>query len=96
MQSVLPIKVGKNSFMTDYNLPPVWCARMYDEQSSTLSCRSLPWRGMEGIPIYLAYKGVQKFHYDWLRPISNVTSQNVCPKIGNALLTHISNLGKGQ
>jgi len=38
--SVLPIKVAKNSFVTDYNLAEVWFPRMHDQKSLTLRWRS--------------------------------------------------------
>ena len=39
LQSVLPIKAGKNTFMTEYNLSEVWFSRMQNQKSLTL-----PWR----------------------------------------------------
>ena len=35
---------------------------------------------MEGIAICFAYKGSQKFVYDWLHPIGGVISQDAWPK----------------
>jgi len=39
-QSVLPIKAGKNYFMTYYNLLELWFHKMHDQKSLTLHWRS--------------------------------------------------------
>ena len=44
---------------------------------------------MEGIAICFAYKGSQKFLYNWLHPIGGGISQDAWPKIVDALLTLI-------
>jgi len=72
LQSVLPIKAAKNSFITDYNLSEVWLPRMHDQKLLTLRWHSFSWWGREGIAICFAYKGSQKFLSDWLQPIGGV------------------------
>jgi hypothetical protein len=39
-----------------------------------------------GIAISFAYKGSQKFVYDWLQPIGGVISHDACPKLVDTLL----------
>jgi hypothetical protein len=95
LQSVLPIKAAKNYFMTDYNLSEVWFPRMHDQKSLALRWRSFSWWGREGIAICFAYKGSQKFLYDWLQHIGGVISQDAWPKIVDAPLTLIFMMGHG-
>jgi len=64
LQSVLPIKAGKNYFITYYNLSEVWFPKMHDQKSLLLRWRSFSWWGMEGIAICFTYKGRQKYVYD--------------------------------
>jgi len=64
LQSVLPIKAAKNTFMTDYNLSEVWFPRTHDHKSLTLRWRTFSWWGREGIAICFAYKGSQKYLYE--------------------------------
>jgi len=89
LQSVLPIKAANNSCMTDYNLSEAWFLRTHDQESLTLRWCSFSWLGRDGITICFAYKGSQKFIYDWLQPIGGVISQDAWPKIVDALLTLI-------
>jgi len=89
LQSVLPIKAANNYFMTDYNLSEAWFRRTHDQKSLTLRWRSFSWWGREGIAICFAYKGRQKFLYDWLQPIGGVISQDAWPTIVDPLLTLI-------
>ena len=42
---------------------------------------SFSWWGREGIAICFAYKGSQKFFYDWVQPIGGVISQNAWSQI---------------
>jgi len=93
--SVLPIKAARNSFMTDYNLSEVWFPRTHDERLLTLRWRSFSWWGREGIANCFAYKGSQKFLYDWLQHIGGVIAQDTWPKIVDALLTLILMMGQG-
>jgi len=95
LQSVLPIKSGKNTFMTEYNISDVWFPRMHDQKSLTLCWRSLSWWGREGIALCYANKGRQKLLYDLLQPIGGVVSQNAWPKIVDAPLTLIFMMGQG-
>jgi len=87
--SVLPIKVAKNSVLTDYNLSEGWLPMTHDHKSLTLRWRSLSWWGREGIAICFAYKGGQGFLCDWLQPIGGGISQDAWPKIVDAPLTLI-------
>jgi len=64
LQSVLPIKAGKNYFMTYYNLSEVWFPKMHNHKSLTLRWCSFSWWGREGIAISFDYKGRQKYLYD--------------------------------
>jgi hypothetical protein len=89
LQSVLLIKGAKNSFMTYYTLSEVSFPRTHDQKSLTLHWRSFSRWGREGIAICFAYKGSQKFLYDWLQPIGGVISQDAWPKIVDAPLTLI-------
>jgi len=95
LQSVLPIKAGKKHFMTYYNLSEVWFPKMHDQQLLTLRWRSFSWWGREGIAICFAYKGRQKFLYDYVQPIGGVISQNAWPKIVDAPLMLIFMMGQG-
>jgi len=61
LQSVLPIKAAKNSFMTDYTLAEVSFPWTHDQTSFTLRWRSFSWLGKEGIAICFAYKGSQNY-----------------------------------
>jgi len=89
LQSVLPIKVAKNSIMTDYNLSEVWFPSLYDQRLLTLCERSFSWWGREGIAICFAYKGSLKLLYNWLQHIRGVIFQDAWPKIVNPPLTLI-------
>jgi hypothetical protein len=60
-----------------------------------LCWRSFSWWGREGIDICFAYKGSQKFFYDWLQPIGGVLSQGTWQKIVDALLTLMFMMGQG-
>jgi len=95
LQSVLPIKAANNSVMTDYNLSEVWFSRIHDQKSLTLRWRSFSWWGREGIAICFAYKGGQKFLYDWLQPMGGVISKDTWPRIVDAPLTLIFMMGQG-
>jgi len=95
LQSVLPIKAGKNCFMTYYNQSEVWFPKMHDQKSWTLRWRSFPWWGREGIAICFAYKGQQKYLHDWVQPIEGLISQDAWPKIVDALFTLIFMMGQG-
>jgi hypothetical protein len=95
LQSVLPIKAAKYSFMTDYNLSEVWFPRTHDQKSLTLYWRSFSWWGREGIAICFAYKGSQKFLGESLQPIGGVISQDAWPKIFDAPLTLIFMMRQG-
>jgi len=66
-----------------------------DQQSLTLRSHSFSWWGREGIAIYFAYKGRQKFLCDWLQPIGGVISPDAWPKIVDAPLTFIFMMGQG-
>jgi len=81
VQSVLPTMEAKNCFMTDYNLSAVWLPREQDRKSLTLCWHSFSWWGREGIAICWAYKGGQKFFYDWLQCIGSVITPDAWPKI---------------
>jgi len=59
-----------------------------------LRWRSFSWWGREGIAICFAYKGRQKFHYNWLQPIGGVISQDAWPKIVDTPLTLIFMMGQ--
>jgi len=87
--SVLPIKAGENSFMTEYNLSEVWLPRTHDQKSLTLRWRSFSWWGMQGIAVCFAYKCDQKLLCDWIQPIGGVISQDAWTKIVDAPLTLI-------
>ena len=63
LQSVLPIKAAKNSFLADYNLLEVWFPRTHDHKLLTLRWRSFSWTGRECMGICFAYKGSQNFLY---------------------------------
>jgi hypothetical protein len=95
LQSVFPMKAGKNRFMSVYNLSEVWFPRTQDHQSLRLHWRSFSWWGREGIAIRFAYKGRQKWLYDLLQPIGAVISQDAWPKIIDAPLTLIFMMGQG-
>jgi len=95
LQSALPIKAGKNYFMTYYNLSEVWFPKMHDQKSLTLRWRSFSWWGREGIAMCFAYKGRQTYLYDWVQPIGGVISQDSWPKIVHAPLTLIFMMGQG-
>ena len=95
LQSVLPIKAATNSFMTEYTLSEVWFPRTHDQTLLTLRWRSFSRWGREGIAICFAYKGSQKFLYDWLQPIGGVISQDTWPKIVDAPLMLIFMMGQG-
>jgi len=69
---------------------------IHDQQSLTLRWRSFSWWGMEGIAICFAYKGSQKFLYDWIHPIGGVISQDAWPKIVDPPLTLIFMMGHGE
>jgi len=56
LQSVLPLKVAKNSFMTDCNLSAVLFPRTHDQQSLTLCERSFSRWGRERVIIMLPIK----------------------------------------
>jgi hypothetical protein len=60
-----------------------------------LCWRSFSWWGREGIANCFAYRGSQKFLYDWLQPIGDVISQDTWPKIVDALLMLIFIMGQG-
>jgi hypothetical protein len=92
--SVLPIKAARNSFMTDYNLSEVWFPRTDNQKSLTLHWRSFSWWCREGIANCFAYKGSQKFLYDWLKSIGDVISQDTWRKIVDAPLTLIFTMGQ--
>jgi len=81
--------------MTIYILSPFRSPKIPDQQSLTLHWRSFWWWGREGITICFAYKGGQKFLYDWLQPIGSVIAQNASPKIVDPLLTLIFKMGQG-
>jgi len=72
LQSILPIKAAKDSFMTDCSLSEVWFPRTHDQKLLTLHWHSFSRWGREGIGICFAYKGRQKYLYDWLQPIGGV------------------------
>jgi len=72
LQSFFPRKAAKNSYVSDCNLLAVWLPRTHDHKSLTLCWRSFSRWGRDGIAICLAYKGGQKFLYDWLQPIGSV------------------------
>jgi len=93
--SLLPIKAVNNRFMTMCNLTPPRLPMIHDQQSLTLRWCSFSWWGMEGIAICFAYKGSQKFLYDWICPIGGVIFQDAWPKIIDALLTLIFMMGHG-
>jgi len=60
-QSVLPIKVANECFMTIYNQSAVWLPRTHDQQSLMLcSCSVSRW-GKRHVAIILANKGGQHF-----------------------------------
>jgi len=92
---VLPIKAGKNTFMTKYDLSEMWVPRTHDQKLLTLRRRSFWWWGREGIAICFAYKGSQKLLYDLLQPIGGVISQDAWPTIIDAPLTLIFIMGQG-
>jgi len=81
--------------MTDCSLSEVWFPRTHDQKSLTLRWRTFSWWGREGIAIFFAYEGRQKYLYDWLQPIGGVISQDSSPKIVDAPLTHIFMMGQG-
>jgi len=56
LQSVLPIKAAKNTFMTDCSLSEGWFPRTHDQNWLTLRWRSFSWWGKEGFTISFAYK----------------------------------------
>jgi len=95
LQSVLPIKAANNSIMTEYDISEVWFPRTHDQKLLTLRWHSFSWWGREGIAICFAYKGGQKYLYDWLQPIGGVISKDACPKIVDAPLTLIFMMGQG-
>jgi len=80
--------------MTDCSLSEVWFPRTHDQKSLTLRWCSFSWWGREGIAICFAYKGRQKYLYDWLQPIGGVISQDAWPQIVDAPLTHIFVMGQ--
>jgi len=77
------------------NPSPPRLPMIHGQQSLTLRWRSFSWWGMEGIAIRFAFKGGQKFLYDWLQPIGGVISQDSWPKIFDAPLTLIFMMGQG-
>ena len=87
LHSILPKKVAENSFMTDCNLSAVWLPRTHDQKLLTLRWRSFSRWGREGIEIWFAYKGCQKFLYDKLQRIGGVITQDAWPEIVDAPLT---------
>jgi len=93
--SVWPIKAGKNTFMTEYDLSGVWYPRTHDQSSLMLRWRSCSWRGIERIALRFAFKGSQKSLHDLLQPIGGVISPDAWPKIIVALLTLICMMGQG-
>jgi len=93
LQSVLTIKVGKNFFMTYYNLSEVWFPWTHDQQFLTLRWRSFSWWGWEGVAICLTYKGWQKVVNGWVQPIGDVISQDAWPKFVDFALTIIFMMG---
>jgi hypothetical protein len=95
LQSVLPIKAAKNSFITQYTLLEVSFYKTHDQKSLMLRWRSFSRWGREGIPICFAYKCRQKFLYDWVQPIGGVISKDTWPKIIDASLTLIFMMGPG-
>jgi len=95
LQSVLPIKAAKDSFMTDCSLSEVWFPRTHDQKLLMLRWCSFSWWGRDGIAMYFAYKGHQKYLDDWVRPIGGVISQDSWPKIVDAPLTLIFMMGQG-
>ena len=64
LQYVLPIKATENTCMTEYNLSEVWFPTTHDHKSLTLLWRSFSSLGREGIAVYFAYKGSQKYRYE--------------------------------
>jgi len=92
---VLPIKAGKSTFITKYDLSEVWFPRMHDQKLLTLCWCSFSWWGREGIAICFAYKGSQKLLYDLLQPIGGVISHDAWARIVHAPLTLIFMMGQG-
>jgi len=93
LQSVSPIKVAENSFMTNCHLFVVWLPMTYDQKPFALCRRSSSRGSREGIAICFAYNGGEQFLYDWLQPIGSVITLDTWPKIVDALLTLISKMG---
>ena len=56
---------------------------------------SFSWWGREHIALCFAYRGGQKFLYDWLQPMGGVISQDALPKIVDCPLTLIFTMGQG-
>jgi hypothetical protein len=81
--------------MTICNLSPPRLPMRHDQQSMMLRWRSFSSWGMEGIAIYWAYKGSQKFHSQWLHTIGGVISQDAWPKIVDAPLALVFMKGQG-
>jgi len=77
------------------DLSPPRLPMIPDQKSLSLRWRSFSWWGSEGIAIRFAYKGSQKFLYDWLEPIGGVISQDSRPKIVDAPLTLIFMMRQG-
>jgi hypothetical protein len=95
LQSVFPIKAGKNFFISCYNLSELWFPRRHDQKLLVLRWCTFSWRGREGIATCFAYKGWQKLLYDWVQPIRGVISQDARTKIVDSPLTLIFIIGQG-
>jgi len=81
--------------MTVYNLSPFRWPKIHDQQSLTFRWRSF-WRwGRESSATCFAYKGGQRFLYDWLQPIGSVITLDALPNIVDALLMLILKMGQG-
>jgi len=63
LQSVLPIKDARNSFMTVCNLSAVWLPRTHDQKLFTLRWHTFSNWGRNGVALCFAYNGGQKFLY---------------------------------
>jgi len=95
LQSVLPKKKGKNSFMKVCNLSAVWLPRTHHPKSLRLHWRWFSSWGRDGVAICFPKKGGPEFLYDWLQPIGSVITQYTRRKIIDALLRLIFKMRQG-
>ena len=87
LQSDLPMKEAKNSFMTGCNISVVWLPRTHDQKLLTLRWLSFSWWGRECVIIIFACEGGQYLDYVYPWPNEIFITRLTGPTFVDALLT---------